>query len=144
MMPGEDWDELISEAREIQNMKFISLKLPKTALCVWFYLAGFFADAISINHDFLFFQQKATHSFPLLQPLTFFWVEYDFPWESQPSSIEEFLQRYCDGADLSEVEALEIRLDSVRHNVDALGQCQGNPMCFKHCWLGGLVTMMGE
>lgn len=50
----------------------------------------------------------------------------------QPRSIEEFLQRYCDGADLSEVEALEIRLDSVRHNVDALGQCQGNPMCFKY------------
>lgn len=42
-------------------------------------------------------------------------------WEEVIS--EEFLQRYCEGADLTQVEGLEIRVDSVHQNVEALGRC---------------------
>lgn len=42
-------------------------------------------------------------------------------WEEVIS--EEYLQRYCDGADLTQVEGLEIRVDSVHQNVEALGRC---------------------
>eukprot|EP00435_Cladocopium_sp_Y103_P061557 s808_g23.t1 len=42
-------------------------------------------------------------------------------WEEIIS--EEYLQRYCEGADLTQVEGLEIRVDSVHQNVEALGRC---------------------
>eukprot|EP00439_Symbiodinium_sp_Y106_P011826 s4055_g1.t2 len=39
---------------------------------------------------------------------------------------EDFLRRLCQGADLEDVEALEIRVDSTRQSLELLGQCFPN------------------